>query len=438
MPNDRGAFESLVADVNAGRCIAFVGAGFTAPARVPTWRNLLLNLAATLPESEAVTADHVKTIVKIGGAERLEEAAQLLQIALGERFRDAVNSCIGKPDVDAMRNRLRHLYGIPFKAVLTTNFDSVMHGAVIDRSTYRNLSHRRTNGRSLYQQALEDGEFGSLEVPTVKLHGDLNDPDSIVFTRSDYRKRLYSNTGYLQFLRSVFLFNTVVYLGFSFTDTYINQLRSETLELLGIDADDEKMPSAFAFVADTPEPTQRYFRQTENTAIIDFSTNGGTDFSEFDRLLEQLYHATSPVVRFGKLMEHRRILWVDPDMSDNANPIRAIDAASAAAGVDKGRRCVVDPVASAQAAVDHLSSPDAPSYDLIISRWGVFDRKEAIAVPLLKGLTSSVRRPVIVFGWDHDSDLRKRDSLSLGALGYYHTYDGLLSAIEHVFSPARD
>ncbi len=55
---------------------------------------------------------------------------------------------------------------------------------------------------------------------------------SVVFTRQGYRSLLYHIPEYVTFLRCLMASTTILYLGFSFTDAYLNEIRSEPTRIL--------------------------------------------------------------------------------------------------------------------------------------------------------------------------------------------------------------
>ena len=95
----------------------------------------------------------------------------------------------------------------------------------------------------------------------VHLHGEIEPSDSAVITRQDYRRRLHESPGYLTFLRSVMASYTILYLGFSFTDAYLNELRSEVRSMLGSNASgpQPKSPKKPQEAPRTPRP-MRWWR----------------------------------------------------------------------------------------------------------------------------------------------------------------------------------
>ena len=101
-------------------------------------------------------------------------------------------------------------------------------------------------------------------------------------------------------------------------------MRSEILALL--DQGDDSTPVAYAIVNDVPLDTQKHSRKHEGIEILSYDTQGGKDFSGFDDYLGATYEATNPPVRFGRLLEKRRILWVDPHPENKSGRIANISS----------------------------------------------------------------------------------------------------------------
>src|SRR5579871_150054 len=184
--------EDLKSAIEEGRCIAFVGAGFAGAARLPTWESLLMTLAQR-PEIGERVRQYIQSRLQAKRADANEEAAQLLQDQLGrEVFIGSLRELLcGKDPPPAMRERLTLLKGIPFRAILTVNFDDLLEGKTPSAEAFRQALHSEHAGqRSLYTSYRR---LSALHGPIViKLHGDLNLPESVVFSRLDYRKRLYT------------------------------------------------------------------------------------------------------------------------------------------------------------------------------------------------------------------------------------------------------
>ena len=63
-----------------------------------------------------------------------------------------------------------------------------------------------------------------LQKLVMKMHGEISDHESIVLTSQDYTNIIYGNEPLKRFLDSIFLRDTVLFLGFSFTDPHIDGL----------------------------------------------------------------------------------------------------------------------------------------------------------------------------------------------------------------------
>ena len=417
----------LLRAIESGDCIAFVGAGFSAGA-VPTWGTLLHELAARA--SDATRAQVQLFLEKTPSALDYEAAAQVLRDEMGdERFLRVLRERLAEPQANGLiARRLKCLRGIPFRAILTTNFDGVLQGDIPGRAAY--LSVLRPRQHRWYDRAYWDTDRPGPQV--VKLHGDLqaNPPASIVLGRRDYRRRLHGDPGYQTFLRAVFATSTVLYLGFSFTDAYLNELRSEVLALLDYHGDDD--PIAYALVNDVPQERVDFLQRHEGICTLSYETNGGRDFGGFDRWLEALHEASSPVRRLGRLLAGKRLLWLDPNPDNNLAGREFVQEAAGMGG------CAIDAVSTWPQAIGRLSQ-DHP--DLVISHWGHAREARADGRPcavgerfLVEMHVRDLRAPVIIFSdKDHASD-NKRTALALGAQAYVFEWSDLYREIERVLA----
>ncbi|GAA1137225.1 SIR2 family protein [Nocardioides aquiterrae] len=414
--------QHLVDQVVDGRCVAFVGAGFAAPA-VPAWKMLLRGLAerARLDDD---TSGWVADLVENGGSRDLEAAAQVLQTAMGDAFDPALADILatqGRPDAIAERRRL--LAGIPFDAILTTNFDPFLVGRVPGPETYQQIL-RDPPHRWWEPRYWTDDSPGA---PVVKLHGEVGPlGDSVVFTQRGYRERLYSSPAYMTFLRSLFATSTVLFLGVSFTDAYLNELRSEVLAM--IDQRDEDPPVAYAVLPDVAPHQARYLHSHEGLGTISYDTAGGTDWSGFDRVLRAIHDATNPRAQLGAALADRTVLWVDSSTDDIAFGRRVLDDAARDAG---GRTLMVQARSVAEATV-WLRDDRA---DLVIADLA----RDADGVPVAEALLTTMRRedlraPVVVLSQHPVTPTERFEAISLGASEVAVGWQELFRELARIFA----
>jgi CheY-like chemotaxis protein len=405
--------QHLVDQITAGRCVAFVGAGFAAPA-VPAWRALLEGLA----EKAALDPDAqewVDELIQGGAARDLEAAAQVLQSALGRTFDPSLAEVLverGHPERIAERRRL--LAGIPFDAILTTNFDQFLDGEVPSAAAYKRVL--RDPPLRWWDPRFWTGEEGA---PIMKLHGEVGPVgDEVVFTQRDYRERLYTSPAYMTFLRSLFATNTVLYLGVSFTDAYLNELRSEVLAMLDQRHDDE--PVAYALLADIRPHQARYLRTHEGLGVLPFDTKKGTDWSGFEDILRAIHDATNPRALLGRAIAGRTIVWADSEVSDTSYGAELLQRAAADAG---GATRIVH-VRSAADACQFVRTHGA---DLVLVDW-------PLAVDLLTTVRAQdLRTPTIVIARGDGDPPDRGLALSLGATDAVEEWPNLFREIVRIF-----
>lgn len=418
--------QPLVRAITAGDCVAFVGAGFSAPV-IPQWRQLIADLSRPPLMTNPTLEGRIASLLEGGTGRDLEAAAQTLRDAIGEEaFGAALRDRLGDPPRNAvMRRRLELLNSIPFRAILTTNFDGLLQGMTPGREAYlgvlRPSGHRWFDRR--YWHAARPG------AAVVKLHGSIDLPDGVVFTQRDYRRRLYESPGYATFLRAVMSTTTVLYLGFSFTDAYLNELRSEILSLLDHRGGDE--PVAYAVVADATEAEAAYSLEHEGLHVLSYATGDGGDHSGFDAFLAEIHRLTDPRQLLGRILSGKRILWVDPSVTSNVFGMGFLEAAA----TEAGGSTAIDEVASVEAALAEIETGGA---DLVVTRWGHGSGPDgqSSAEHLLGQIRArNLPAPVIVFASGEHADENKVRAMRLGATSYESTWEGLFQEIARVLRP---
>lgn len=428
--------DHLAREIAEGNCVAFVGAGFSAAAKLPDWTRLLLGLA----DEAKCKAEVERALKEHEGAEGRYLAAQLIEDRLGRAAMvEGLRRRLVGERGEAMDQRLALLRRIPFRVILTTNFDDLLGGEVASEATY--VEALRPRGHRWWEEQFwRDPERGG-GAAVLKLHGDLSSAgERVVLTRRDYRRRLYQDAGYQVFLRSILATRTVLYLGFSFTDAYLSELRSEVLSLLNFRTVAEGTgaePVAYAVVADAPRELQNFYRQHEGIEVLGYDSAGKTDFSGFDRWLDAIADATSPRRRFARLFAGRRVLWLDPHPRNNVVVHRFF------AAIERERRGLapVELVEVALAEQACTALRDARSkgrpFDLVISHWGEQEQAECEGERLANGprllklmRREDLRAPLVMFSTSTDLATRRRLALSLGARAYCYTFQALFRELE--------
>jgi len=396
--------DHLIQEIMRGNCVAFVGAGFSMGCGLPGWSALLQNCVdeAVKESPDKVPpeiARMLKERIKCNNSESFDFVAQALEDRLGKkRLSELLAAQLEMPTdlSENMTRRMHALYSIPFRAVLTTNFDLLLLGNAPLQSQGREhthadylkilrppvnqadqqkhqlfstlakhlnshrdegdaqiheedmlspssprlrsgctLSHTSSSNSGLHrtisaqvelqrEPSLQHDDPFSLRDdplwPIIKLHGCVEKPESMVWTRNDYRCLTNKIPEYLTFLKSMLATCTVLYMGFSFSDGYLNDLRGEVLSMFGggdgvtrREITAEK-PLGYAILHDKETIDRQFFLEHEGVKILTWPTKvpgweqNGKDYSGLDRYLQAIHHRSSHVYLLGKAVSGRRIL----------------------------------------------------------------------------------------------------------------------------------
>ena len=430
---------ALISSIKAGNCIAFVGAGFSAPA-LPAWDELIRKISCD-PSVSDRTRKTVNSLLDSSPntATELfdkEAAAQILEDELSAGELASILSKILKPSESPgdkiVSERKKLLEKIPFHAILTTNFDDYLKASPDSDNTYSDVL--KPVARRWFNSVSWQSTEGDSLVPIMKLHGQLSDGLAIAdvaLSRSGYRKLLFERPDYANFLKAIFVTRTVLFLGFSFSDSYLNLLRSEVINLTRSNGSDA--PIAYAIMNDITDEGCSYLVKHEGIRPIRYctnSSNGKPTHSGFDELLSQIHQATNPETSVAKILSGQTILWLDPKTVNNDYGMNVIRT-----GGDGMITTVRDP----DEAIRMLKS-DRADFDLVITHWGYVENLNSdekipsSAEVLMRDMRQkNIEIPVLVFASGDHFDENRRKALALGAFEFVSTWADLFDNIEQIF-----
>lgn len=185
---------------------------------------------------------------------------------------DFSNYIKNKLDV-SKKTSLTHglLSRIPFKSVITTNFDCF-------------IEKYRVNSAVVYPDDLENSN--NIDADQVnerkfiyKIHGSYDKASSIVLTKSDFRSLLFKKAKYKQRLKQIFLKNVVLFYGYSFNDPDIDFLLQEIMAEY-----DGKTQKHYALIPDIDEIKREYLQREYNLRVIPYNTVNGSHIAANDFL----------------------------------------------------------------------------------------------------------------------------------------------------------
>ncbi|MGY1669377.1 SIR2 family NAD-dependent protein deacylase [Geodermatophilus sp. SYSU D00710] len=186
--------EQLGERARRGQLALFIGAGVSAAAGLPTWEQLLGELAG----HSGLGGDLREGLTRLPP----QDAAALLARELGrERLEDFVQERFG-PGPYALAHAL--IADLPVQEFVTTNYDPLVELAAADI------------GRDLAVLPYDEARPGRPWL--LKLHGDAAHPDSVVLTREEYLQLGDSRAALSGVLHSLLLTRHVLFVGTSMLD----------------------------------------------------------------------------------------------------------------------------------------------------------------------------------------------------------------------------
>lgn len=205
--------KPLLEDIIEGKCLPFIGAGFSKNAelpkgqQMPNWTEIIEELAKILGSNSMdplqVASNYAKTYGRPKLVETLERILHVDEVKPG----DAHNLFV----------KLRS-----FNVICTTNFDKLLENAYAEQKIpFRSIASSK-------QISLWGGQR---TVKILKMHGELPDLD-IVFTKEDYDNYMTKYGAIAQQLQSLLSTMTPLFLGYSVTDPNFQQIKQVVDKLL--------------------------------------------------------------------------------------------------------------------------------------------------------------------------------------------------------------
>jgi tetratricopeptide (TPR) repeat protein len=198
MPATPAIPRELIEAFARDRGIIFVGAGLSRGAGLPNWDELVAPLASEIQDCPAAS------YMQLAQFYDNEHGRNLLVKRLRERL--AGYSA-------APTEAHKALAELPAQRIFTTNFDSLIEEVFKDRERSFDLVVRDID-TSLMQHDLQ----------VVKVHGDLQDAETIVIATEDYDNYLSSKPSIADMLKVDLQTKSALFLGYSFSDEDLRRI----------------------------------------------------------------------------------------------------------------------------------------------------------------------------------------------------------------------
>jgi hypothetical protein len=209
VPILKKAPPELIDYMKSGRCSVFVGAGFSRSLGLPLWDNLIHAIVDQLKDRSSTDLDLVKKFDSLQIAQMYVDSNAQSRIPLN----DLVDREFGRAIREFDEQHIA-LCQLPIREILSTNWDRAIEAAFLQAGRSLKVIYRND----------EVASWGTSECHLLKLHGDIADKESLVFTHEDYLDYVDRHRPIEDLARSVLLTKAVLFIGFSLTDPHFQSL----------------------------------------------------------------------------------------------------------------------------------------------------------------------------------------------------------------------
>jgi hypothetical protein len=208
---------TLLEAIIANKCLLFVGPGISRKCLgknrrpLPNWHEFLYSFAKWQVGKKKLTKEALKEIkLLLSKGKFLLVAEELLENSNGDEFAIFINQTFEPKAITP--SHLHELISIiPFRVVITSNYDNLLEQAFFD-------VHERLP-RVLTDSDIYNGANTLLDnFSILKIHGDIENPETIVLSQRSYAGLLYNSEPYRQFLKEIFLNYTILFIGYGGSD----------------------------------------------------------------------------------------------------------------------------------------------------------------------------------------------------------------------------
>lgn len=264
---------NLIEEIAYRRCILFLGSGISATSK---------NISGNKPPTWGTFIEEIKKLIKLPKEDDEKFIDSMLK---QENFLMALQAIYDLSDPGAYSKYLRDTYArggylpskihkdikaLDSKIVITTNFDKI----------YENLC--KEDGYIVQDYRNSKSIISNIKSPEsiiVKAHGSIDDTDSIIFTGKQYYEAQAKYPEFYSLLHSLFLTNTVIFLGYSLSDPDIN------LVLQNIkNTSNSTCPHYIVLKEGTSKHVIKHWRDTYNIATLEY----GPSYDDLEENITEL------------------------------------------------------------------------------------------------------------------------------------------------------
>ncbi len=269
--------SKIIEELANNRAIVFFGSGVSACAERKdgsspmTWKEFITSIQTITRHATDKDKEYIKSCLDkddyLSALQAIKNTSDSGEY--GKSVKDAFGSDIRNPYEKMPAHEL--IRNLDCKVVITTNFDKIYESCCPTQG-YTTLTYDKP-------MAIVN-TLKSPDSLIIKAHGTIDEVDGIIFTAEQYYTTQENVPEFYDILSSLFLTNTVLFLGYSLNDPDINLV----LQILHKTAS-PSAPHYIALPKGLPEQKKQLWKKTYNVEIIEY----GESTEEFVPALESLY-----------------------------------------------------------------------------------------------------------------------------------------------------
>ena len=263
--------DSLIESIRAKQVILFVGSGISANLGLPTWVDLIDEIALQLDYDPEVFRGH-------GDFLELAEYYRLRKTSIGQ-LRSWMDIHWHKDEAEVDASEIHQaIVDLECPIIYTTNYDRWLEIAFERR------------GKKITKIA-NVGDFTKIEeaaTQIIKFHGDFDDDSSLVLTETSYFDRLNFESPLDLKFRSDSIGKTILFIGYSLNDINIRYMLYKLQRLWADSEFQSARPKSFIFLA-RPNPVQEAI--FENRGVIPVVSDEDDPRKGLTTFLKHLVHS---------------------------------------------------------------------------------------------------------------------------------------------------
>lgn len=221
-------YENVRKAFSLGNLVLFAGAGLSHRAATkdgrhpPLWKDLLHGMIKWFEERNFFDGEYATQLTELVNDGHLLDAGQEIEDKINEKLdiqRALMDVLLCNEAQASDAHQL--IVKLPFKAFITSNYDCLIE----DEFKSQNGMRLQPYMEKTLPNALDD--FRENRKFIFKMHGTIDDPDSIVLGTRKYENLVYTNRPQEGGLGSIVALSSILFIGFGVTDPHLDFLLSK-------------------------------------------------------------------------------------------------------------------------------------------------------------------------------------------------------------------